>query len=266
MYKKKFNEKPLLIREFFVLICGQIMAVFLSIFLASCSIKKEQQTKIRIVGLNGETNKVVTRIPEMNVQALASQGKLQQNQDNFKSSDPVQVNLSPQQKQNFAQNGEDFGAFSSKTIQKTFQPNTQSAQQQETLPEKKATEIPAVETAGTVKVEERVVEYDLAESANVGGEKNNISPKSKKILEKPAALKSKQKGIFVQIGSFSVLKNAENSLSSMKKFSKGIVEVSEGESKVYRVLLGPFPNKKKANEILHKIVKSGREAIIVRNR
>jgi cell division protein FtsN len=52
----------------------------------------------------------------------------------------------------------------------------------------------------------------------------------------------------------------------MRKFHRGKIEIIEGDKAIHRVLLGPFPNRKKAKEMVKKIASSGHEAILVRSK
>lgn len=86
-------------------------------------------------------------------------------------------------------------------------------------------------------------------------------------VEEVAAITKKQKGIFVQTGSFASEENAKHDLAKVQKFSKGrIEEVKLGNKTIYKVVLGPFSNDAKAKDVLRKIKSSGHDAIIVKNK
>ena len=230
------------------------LVIFFSLVFVSCVAKKDQQAQIRIVDLQGKSRAVHTQVPELNLQAMYMQGMA------------TQASSSPNnsaQAQNSQQNNDDFG----KTIQQTFQSTTQKQNQQ-------VANNNVVTTAGAVQNPDQTVQYDLTESDQTPAVEEKLPAKksakkisaSNKSAKKIVAAASLTKGIFVQVGSFSVLYNAKQSLASMQKFHGGIVETVEGEKPIYRVLLGPFPNKKKANQLVAKITNSGHEAIVVRNK
>jgi hypothetical protein len=55
------------------------LIILLCLILTSCSQpfwQKDGQPKIRIVDLQGKSRPIVTRTPDLNAQALASQGKI----------------------------------------------------------------------------------------------------------------------------------------------------------------------------------------------
>ncbi len=74
------------------------------------------------------------------------------------------------------------------------------------------------------------------------------------------------KGFFVQVGSFSNEFSAKEMLEKTQKFSKGMIEVNEGERKLYRALLGPFKTKASAQKVLKKVVSAGHEAVLKKNK
>jgi cell division protein FtsN len=240
-----------------------ILVIFFSLVFVSCAAKKDQQTQIRIVDLQGKSRAVHTQVPELNLQAMYMQGM--STQASGPSNNSAQAKNSAEiPQQNLTQNNNDFG----KTIQQVFQPISQKQNQQV------AANNNVVTTAGAVQNPDQTVQYDLSESDQAPAMEEKLPAKksakkiltSKKSSKKTVAAASATKGIFVQVGSFSVLYNAKQSLASMQKFHSGIVETVEGEKPIYRVLLGPFSNKKAANQMVAKITNSGREAIVVRNR
>ena len=208
----------------------------------SCSSKNDQQNKIRIVDLQGKSHPVVTRVPELNAQALVAQGKL--------VGDPfANKNMAPTPK-DLTQNTPDYGAIQPESVQKTPRP------------------IAAENTMAANK--DQAVEYDLSDPAEAKKlsektpTKKAAISKSKKSTKAAAVAKS---GRFsVQVGSFSSQESANQTLVAMQKFHAGKVEVVEGEKTIYRVLLGPFSARKSANELVKKITDSGHEAILVRNK
>jgi cell division septation protein DedD len=227
----------------------KIFVIFLSLFFASCSAKEEQQTKIRIVDLQGKPHSVTTKTPELNNQALAMQGKMRDGRNNFAN----EVKKEEKFPQNFAQQDADFGAVSSEAIQKTLQFSKQPTEKNSEKSDN------SIVSAGASEDKNQTVEYDLLE----GEEKTKKPAKSKKVLAKKSAVTKK---FFAQVGSFSNSGNAKQTLNEMAKFHKGRIEVVEGEKTIYRVLIGPFSNKAQANEMVKKISNSGREAILVRSK
>jgi cell division protein FtsN len=234
----------------------KIFVIFLSLFFASCSTKDEQQTKIRIVDLQGKPHSITTKTPELNNQALAMQGKMREGRNNFAN----EIKKEEKSSQNFAQQDADFGAVSSEAIQKTLQFSKQPAEKNSEKSDN------SIVSAGVNEDKNQTVEYDLLE----GEEKVKKPTKSKKILAKKSAEKTAgakvTKKFFVQVGSFSNSGNAKQKLNEMSKFHKGKIETVEGEKTIYRVLIGPFSNKVQANEMVKKISDSGREAILVRSK
>ena len=262
------------------LLCKNLI-IFLSLIAASCSSQNDQQTKIRIVDLQGKSHPVVTRFPELNEQALASQGKMREEKSSFvqqdmqKSPSNIAENSSQNQQtpsinQNMAQNNApDYSAVTPPVgPQITSSPDISRAQKPVEIVED--TKI----NAGRRQEKEQVVEYDLAKSDHEVKSKPQQGRKLKFVKQEPSdmgaqklsAPKMAKKGIFVQVGSFSSLSNANNALSAMEKFHKGMIETVEGEKTIYRTLLGPFSNKQQAVEMVKKIKSSGHDAIVVRNK
>jgi len=256
-------------------IFGINFIIFLSLFFVSCAAKDEQQTTIRIVDLQGKAHPVVTKTPDLNVQALASQGRIQEERGTFRNAGNQATNPSVNNQQNLAQNSapvnQDFGAASSEAIKNTLQsPSQPQYKLTEQKPESANNE--SIVAAGAVKEkepQEENVEYDLTDSPKAAKEKtSHVKAKhTKKPVAKIAAAKtSSGKKFFVQVGSFSSISNANQTLTAMQKFHAGKVETVDGEKTIYRVLIGPFPSKASANEMVKTITGSGHEAILVRNK
>jgi cell division protein FtsN len=215
------------------------LIILLCLILTSCSQpfwqkawQKDGQPKIRIVDLQGKSRPIVTRTPELNAQALASQGKITPFENR-----PVQQ-----------------GEI------KSYQPPIKNYQDQNISNAKATSAFPAgqvTEEIFGVNKKEPVqdVEFDLNESA----EKKKYARSGKKEVS------SGQK-FFVQVGSFSSRSSADSILKKMKKFHSGKIETIEGEKTIYRALLGPFSDKNKAKEVVKKITDSGRDAIITKGR
>ncbi len=246
--------------------------IFLSLIFFSCSSKNDQQTKIRIVDLSGKAHPVITKMPELNAQALAAQGKQQAAQNNFSNDikeEKPQQNLA----QNIAPNNSNFGDM----MQKTLQPAQPPIAPQKAVEQNQKTEpSESIVSAGTVEERDQNVEYDLSESTPAEAKKSEISKavksKTKKevLVEKPAKKSANNaavvKGFFAQVGSFSSISNAKQALVKMQKFHKGKIETVEGEKTIHRVLIGPFVSREAANEMVKKINDSGHEAILVRKK
>ncbi|OFW81209.1 MAG: hypothetical protein A3D15_02640 [Alphaproteobacteria bacterium RIFCSPHIGHO2_02_FULL_40_34] len=231
--------------------------VVISLCLFSC-VQKNDTPKIRIVDLEGKPRPVATKIPELNVAALASQGISQgisqetswgivQNDRNFT---PVKREKNPEEENNKS----DFGAASSQIVQQTLQPQ---------LRNKETTYDESILAAGPVAEDEQIVEYDLSQDEEK--KKTAIKKPTKKIAVKKTAKTAGGK-FYVQLGSFTNRGNADNLLIKTKKFHSGKVEIVEGEKTIYRVWLGPFSNRAKANAMVVKVKKSGHDAILVKDK
>ncbi len=227
----------------------------LTVSFFSCAPGNEQ-ARIRIVDLQGKPHAIATRVPELNSNALARQDNIIDSQNNQKISDSSEMKPQISATPNYmtpAQN--DLGTApiseSSKSLQQT-KPDNESDE--------------SIVAAGA-PLDKETVEYDLAESENQAKTSDNSSDKKpKKVLAKEKAVVTKGKGkIFIQVGSFSNLANAKQSLVKMQKFHRGKVETIEGEKIIYRVLLGPFSTKQQARKEVKHIKNSGYEAIIVKN-
>lgn len=238
-------------------ISAKFLAGFFVLILASCAPQEDEQTRIRIVDLEGKARPVSTRLPEGNAQALAAQGMQQQAPVNARPLTAAEAKA----QQSLPQNNPDY----SQTISQTFQPPKNAA-----LPPVKEAD-PSLFGAGPLQEETQTVEYDLnSPEEKVAKTPVKKTPKAKnsaakKSPAKKAAVAAKGK-FYVQVGSFGSISNANQTLASMEKFHAGKVETIEGQKTIYRVLLGPFPNRTQANAMVKKITSSGHEAILVRNK
>ncbi len=242
-------------------ILGKNFVIFLSLVFVSCSAKNEQQTKIRIVDLQGKSHPVATKIPDLNVQALVSQGRLQDEQSNFQ-------NPAYESQQNVAPKNIPAAVAETEQLPQPIQAIKQAPQQPS------ASNIAV--NAGAVQGEQ-AVEYDLSESEAVetpsskkklkarGAKKSVEIVDESKASKKVVATAPKTGKFFVQVGSFSSMDNANKTLSAMKKFNRGEVETVDGDKVIYRVLLGPFANRVQATAMVKKITTSGHPAILVKN-
>ncbi|MES2961631.1 MAG: SPOR domain-containing protein [Pseudomonadota bacterium] len=238
-------------------ISAKNFVVFLGLIIASCSAKNDPQTKIRIVDLQGKSHPVATRIPDLNTQVLASQGRLQEEQTVIKNSTTDPKSQLPNPSDNSAFSSQNLSSPQSNPSQvpvATNQAPTQTAQSSNVM------------IGGGSAQKEQTVEYDLSkpDEAEVAPKKVKFKVGQKAAVSESVA--GKTKGFFAQVGSFSTMNSANQTLASMKKFHKGQIEIVDGDKTIYRVLLGPFPNRVKANAMVKKIKTSGHEAILVRNK
>lgn len=257
--------------------------IFLSLFVTSCFRNSDSSSSFRIVGLNGESRQVQTRLPELNARILESQGHQVRQQDIA----PAQTQSQPQQQatlqnQYTTSKNADFGtdnapkdtlqADQGKPVYNLV--NKDVANSSDKISNQKSE---ALTSAGVAADKDQEIQYDLSDSEKSdeqdkkSGKKMKLkSGKSAPIKEAAAEASSsteKKKGIFVQTGSFSTEENAKQDLTRVQKFHKGeIIEANFGEKKVYRVLLGPISNDKKAKNLVRKIKGSGHDAIVVKNK
>lgn len=237
---------------------SQVFIFFLTLFCVSCANKDGQESRIRIVDLEGKAHKVVMRTPSLNVQALEMQGRAPQNHFTAQNEVPTPVAQKPI-------NSADYGVVASNEMQKTLQPNSPESQ----APTNQQANPTATNQKNSANSEPiKSVEYDLSKNQPeelapaVGSKKLFLVKNSSK---KNAAKGSVGKGLFVQVGSFSSLSSAKQTLAEMQKFHSGKVETIEGEKAFYRTLLGPFSSKKKALQVIAKIKNSGHEAVLMRH-
>lgn len=245
-------------------ISAKNLVIFLGLIIASCSAKNDLQTKIRIVDLQGKSHPVATRIPDLNTQVLASQGRLQEEQTVIKNSTTDSKSQLPNPSDNSAFSSQNLAAPQSNPSQAPAVPVINNQAQINPSP---TAQSPNVMIGGGSAQKEQTVEYDLSKP-----DETEVATSKKvkfKIGQKAVVSESvteKAKGFFAQVGSFSTMNSADKTLASMKKFYKGQIEIVDGDKTIYRVLLGPFPNRAKANEMIKKIKTSGHEAILVRNK
>ncbi|MSP33387.1 MAG: SPOR domain-containing protein [Rickettsiales bacterium] len=222
--------------------------------LASCN-RSPQQTQMRIVDLQGNPHNVKMRTPDLNMQALAAQGNLSEEKIKTQPNKSDEPPMAP-----VASNKYSDSASSSEAIKNTLRMPT-DPQQVASSPAQEINEADILTADNGVNNKERTIEYSL--------HKNKSEPAA--IAIKDEVVTKKQKGIFVQTGSFSVLQRATNSLEEIQKFASKatpatIEEAQSGDKTVYRVLIGPFPSKQKATATIAKLTKSGHQAIIVKNK
>ncbi len=250
-------------------ISAKNLVIFLGLIIASCSAKNDPQTKIRIVDLQGKSHPVATRIPDLNTQVLASQGRLKEEQAVIKNSTTEPNSQFSNPSDNSAFLNQNLAASQPNPSQVPAVPvvNNQFPTNQPQPTQFQPTQSSNVMISGGSAQKEQTVEYDLSkpdEAEMKSGKKVKFKVGQKIAVSESEA--GKTKGFFAQIGSFSTMNNADKTLASMKKFHKGQIEIVDGDKTIYRVLLGPFPNRAKANEMVKKIKTSGHEAILVRNK
>jgi cell division protein FtsN len=230
-------------------IFAKIFIIIFSLTLASCLPKNNQEPRIKIVDLDGKSHNMVTKIPELNKRAMASQEMAASSQFNIPQNNSNEMAAPNNVSQNLENSAPDYGIDFS-----------QSPQKQSNEKEK------IVVSAGVQSKE--VAEYDFSkpEEEKIVEPTKEVAQKSTGKKSLPSESRKAQKGIFVQVGSFSNLENAKQTLALMQKFHKGKIEDVKGKTTIHRVLLGPFSTKTKAQAVLKKITASGHEAVLKINR
>lgn len=222
-------------------ICEAAIIIAALVF-TSCA-SKDDRPKIRIVDLDGKSHSVVTKMPELNKKAIASQGVMSEQTAVFENNLPPQQNSSVQNPE--VQPTPDYGVLA-----------------QEQTPKK-----PIIQeqnpSIGAGKQVEPTIEYDLSSPEE---DAKSVSKSGEKSSKKNIVIGDSKKGLFVQVGAFSNEESAEKVLEKMRKFHKGHIEMGDGEVKLHRVLLGPFQSKNKALSLVKKIKASGYEAVLMRNK
>ena len=252
--------------------------VLLSLSLASCVRGNNEGSSFRIVGLNGESRQLQTRMPELNARILESQGRqVPQQQQQMQQQAPVLQN----QQQFTASPNADFGTDtnSSDALKDTMQSDqgkpTYNVAKVQTIAPKKEQQSDSLTSVGAPEEKDPEIQIDLDDSEKVAKKsgkkmklKSGKSASNKgEDAEEVVVSKDQKKGIFVQTGSFSAEENAKQDLSTVQKFNKGRIEEAEvGHKKIYRVVLGPYPNAAKAKAAVEKIKSAGHDAIVVKNK
>ncbi len=255
--------------------------VLLSLSSVSCARGGNEGSSFRIVGLNGESRQVQTRMPELNARILESQGRQVSQQNAPQAGQPQQPAPASQNQQQFtASSNADFGT--DKNSSDALKDTAQADQGKPTYSLVKTQAVPKNEqksdsstSVGALEEKDPEIQFDLDDSGKsekkshkkmkLKSEKS-ASNKGEEAEEVPVS-KSQKKGIFVQTGSFSTEENAKQDLATVQKFNKGrIEEVEIGHKKIYRVILGPYPNVVKAKAAVQKIKGAGHEAIVVKNK
>lgn len=242
------------------------LVIFLALLMiVACS--KGSGKKIRIVDLQGKSHAVKTKVPELNAQILESQGKLQQQENVFadasvnqgvvvvqdvpaKPAEAVVENLAVNEVQKYPT--ADYKAAEVELAD-------QKAKSQN-LPTQDNTAVKV--SAGDNDNKQPEVVYDLAKVKKVKRILKKIEDPVNNSVEA-----SSLSGIYVQTGAFSTMENATKDVESVTKFAKSQIEESaSGERKIYRVLLGPFPNKTDAAKVIKKLKAANHDAVIVKKK
>lgn len=259
------------------------LVILLSLFITSCRGQNNLPPQVRIVDLQGNSRDLKTRVPELNARILESQGRAPQQNSvpQFQQAPQFQQKDLAASQNPAPQQNSDFGQSTAQAIKDTLQAepvqksaNSNLLNSDQNSGEQKPNSMTSV---GAVADKDQEIEYDLSDSGQQKQTKVVRKMRLKVAEQAPVAVKnddeevgvskSKQKGIFVQTGSFSNEESAKQVLSKTQKFYKGRIEVADsGDKTIYRVLLGPFANTQKAKEMVGKIKNSGREAIVVKNR
>ncbi|MCE3254941.1 MAG: hypothetical protein K0R25_435 [Rickettsiaceae bacterium] len=246
-----FSLKPLLLISLF--------------FTASCvgsnkNAPEEEGSEIRIVDLNGNPKPVQRFVPEGNAQALAS---IQA--DNNKPAENAPAAVAQQQiSQDLPVPQE---PTSSQAIQEPTaapSPGTSTIIADTKQPAQVSYDMGAENLSATKAA--AIATKPVASETPASDKKYKLVVASTKTENSAATSTGRTTGIFVQVGFFSLAENANKALEKNKAFCSGkIEEVTSGDKKSYRVLLGPVQNKKKASKILKKAKNAGyKDAFIVK--
>lgn len=259
----------------------KVLLVFTSLLVASCSKSNDNGSSFRIVGLNGESRQIQTRVPELNARIIESQSHQAGAQSAMPNQMPPQMTpqSSVQQPQMAeAQNSQGVAENVLKDAMQADQGKpTYNLANNEPVAAKKTEDNQgdAMVSVGAVGEKDQEIQYDLSEGENAAkksGKKMKLKSEKAVVVKEGqapevAVVKAQKKGIFVQTGSFSTAENAKHEFAKMQKFHKGTIEEAEyGEKKIYRVLLGPLQNDKKAKALVQKIKASGHDAIVVKHK
>lgn len=235
-----------------------LLAIALS-SLMSCGIYKnfqeERKPEIRIVDAQGRPHSVKMRTPEYNINALASQGNISENQIN------KLPNKQPEEQISQNKYTDNQANAPSEQLEQTLQMQTAPSE---------SGEKEAIGIAEDNMVAEEEVEYDLGDNSKaIKDTKKNTEVLTEEIEEKPAI--EQPKGIFVQAGSFTQKSHAKGQLNKVRKKAGKNAKLTIAEAQInqqtyYRVLIGPFATKKKAEIMVKNLAKKGHKSIIIRNK
>jgi cell division protein FtsN len=248
---------------------SKTLLVLIILSFASCARNHSEASSFRIVGLNGEPGQVQTRMPELNARMLESQGRTVPSQE---FSQAQQVQQAPQNQQYKASPNADFGSETKSSMQVDQGKPVYNLSKNEAPKNEQPSD--SLTSFGAAEDKDAEIQIDLDEtnkSEKKSGKKMKLKS-GKAMVSKPdeeenLEVKGARKGIFVQTGSFSAEENAKQDFAKVKKYGKGrIDEVEVGDKKVYRVVIGPYPNTTKAKAVVHKIKSAGHDAIVVKNK
>lgn len=245
---------------------SKTLLVLIILSFASCARNHSEASSFRIVGLNGEPGQVQTRMPELNARMLESQGRA------VPSQEFSQVQQAQQNQQYKASPNADFGSETKSSMQVDQGKPVYNLSKNEVTKNDQPSD--SLTSVGAAEYKDAEIQIDLDEtnkSEKKSGKKMKLKSGkamvSKSDEEENLEVKGARKGIFVQTGSFSAEENAKQDFAKVKKYGKGrIDEVEVGDKKVYRVVIGPYPNTTKAKSVVHKIKSAGHDAIVVKNK
>ena len=120
-------------------------------------------------------------------------------------------------------------------------------------------EEPLVESESKDGKKKAEIKYNLAPAPKLA---DNNSREAPKVADSPKVFKAPQakstKGIFVQIGSYSVKSGADSTLRQGQSLAKGLIkEINNNGQVIYKVLLGPVKDESEANSLLKKAKNNG---------
>lgn len=250
----------------------KISLAFLIISLFSCAKQNANQTpEVRIVNLQGKPGKVVTKFPQLNVDALKEQGRLMQAQ-RFNQ----QISNQALQRQNYQNKSAGYSSSNNSQNLETRIIEDGTIRSQDDVLKinsvQQSLAYPQNPDMKNLSQKKEVTEYNLNDNSFAANEVEKNSVKKAVVnIKKKAAKKSsgktyslKKKQYYIQVGSFKNESNAKRHLQDMSKYHKGKIEELNKNS-MHRVILGPFAKRYDANKLLKKVKNSGQSAILIRS-
>ena len=262
------------------------------------SVSNNNKTQIRIVDLNGKPHQVKTRVPELNAEIMA---RINQNNNSLNNQTPiinkkitydtVPENSLPYDKAVVTSQTVESEKFDSSgyNIQNTNQDHLKAVSDnnlQLSGADRASNIADFRQNSGGNDIANSQIAMDRESNAarlnNYGqsnsglleskGNSKNFKFRGLKVAAgdidsapKVSKIKNATHGIFVQSGSFSSIDNANQNLRKVSVFHKAMVEESlSGDKKSYRVLIGPFSNKKQAQIMIRRLSKSGQKSFLVK--
>jgi cell division protein FtsN len=274
------------------------------LILSSCSYFNkpsldDNRPKIRIVDLNGKPHRVKTRVPVLNAEIISKINQTNNsaaNQPAIIQSKQPDYNIAPQNPGQYNKvvpsdqlaESEKFDG-SGYTIQNISQETKDNnsyndvnklgdnSKRDQNNPDRKDLDNPQIAT-NTENSSGQLTNQSQNNPALFAPQepKENNSPSFKfigskisasnnELVPKNAKVKNVTHGIFVQSGSFASVDNANRNLKRVSAVHKAMIEESiSGNQKSYRVLIGPFSNKKQAIAVIKKLSKSGQKSFLVK--